>query len=80
MGKTEKELRSEIASLVKDFYEVKFTPKPFEAGKSQVRYAGRVFDEKELQSLVDSSLDFWLTSGRYSDEFEAAFSAFTGAE
>jgi CDP-6-deoxy-D-xylo-4-hexulose-3-dehydrase len=80
MARTEKELRAEIASLVKEYHGVKFAPKAFEAGKSQVRYAGRVFDEKELQSLVDSSLDFWLTSGRYSEEFEASFSAFTGAE
>jgi len=80
MARTEKELRAEIASLVKEYHGVKFAPKAFEAGKSQVRYAGRVFDEKELQSLVDASLDFWLTSGRYSEEFESAFSAFTGAE
>ena len=80
MAKSEKELRAEIAGLVKEYYGAKFAPRPFEAGKSQVRYAGRVFDEKELQSLVDSSLDFWLTSGRYSEEFEASFSAFTGAE
>lgn len=80
MARDEKELRAEIAGLVKEYYGVKFAPKAFEAGKSQVRYAGRVFDEKELQSLVDASLDFWLTSGRYSEEFEARFSAYTGAE
>ena len=80
MGKSEKDLRQEIAGLVAEYYAVKFSPKTFEPGKTPVRYAGRVFDEKELVSLVDSSLDFWLTSGRYSDEFEAAFCAFTGAE
>jgi len=80
MAKTEKELRDEISLLVKDFYNVKFAKKEFDAGKSPVRYAGRVFDEKELQALVDSSLDFWLTSGRYSDEFEAAFAEFVDAE
>lgn len=80
MAKTEKELRAEIADLVKDFYSVKFADKGFEPGKSPVHYAGRVFDEKELQCLVDSSLDFWLTSGRYSQEFEELFCEFTGAE
>ncbi len=80
MNKNDNELRTEIAELVRQYYEVKFLNKPFEAGKSQIRYAGRVFDEKELQSLVSASLDFWLTSGRYSDEFESEFSAFTGAE
>lgn len=80
MGKSEKELRAAIAELVKEYYGVKFAPKPFEAGKRPVRYAGRVFDEKELQSLVDASLDFWLTSGRYSEAFETAFCEYTGAE
>jgi len=80
VARTEKELREEIAELVKKFYEVKFSDKPFTAGATPVHYAGRVFDEKELQSLVDSSLDFWLTSGRYSQEFEELFCEFTGAE
>ncbi|MCX7027054.1 MAG: DegT/DnrJ/EryC1/StrS family aminotransferase, partial [Spirochaetes bacterium] len=80
MAKSEKELRKEISELVKEYYGVKFTQKPFEPGKSQVHYAGRVFDENELQSLVDASLDFWLTSGRYSEAFETAFSVFTGTE
>ena len=80
MSKSEKDLRKEIADLVKEYYEVKFAAKKFEPGKSVVRYAGRVFDEKELQSLVDASLDFWLTSGRFSEAFESAFCAFTGSE
>lgn len=80
MAKNEKELRAEIADLVKEFYGVKFADKPFVPGTSAVHYAGRVFDEKELQNLVDSSLDFWLTSGRYSQEFEELFCEFTGAE
>ena len=80
MEQSEKELRAEIARLVKEYYAVKFAPKPFEAGVSHVRYAGRVFDEKELQSLVDASLDFWLTSGRFSEAFESSFCDLTGAE
>lgn len=77
---TEKELREEISKKVKEYYQVKFAEQKFEAGKSPVRYAGRVFDEKEIQSLVDSSLDFWLTSGRYTDEFENAFAEFVGID
>ncbi|WP_319475415.1 lipopolysaccharide biosynthesis protein RfbH [Marispirochaeta aestuarii] len=73
MVRTEKELRSVISELVKEFYEVKFSNQHFIPGTTPVRYAGRIFDEKELQSLVDSSLDFWLTSGRYTEEFESDF-------
>ncbi|RDG29035.1 lipopolysaccharide biosynthesis protein RfbH [Oceanispirochaeta sp. M1] len=73
MSKNEKELRAEIAGLVKDFYDVKFKDEFYIPGETPVRYAGRVFDETELQALVDSSLDFWLTSGRYTDEFESEF-------
>ena len=71
--RTERELRQDISELVKEFYEVKFKDDMYIPGETPVRYAGRVFDEKELQSLVDSSLDFWLTSGRYTEEFEAEF-------
>ncbi len=80
VSETEKKLRSEIADLVKSYYEAKFKEDTFEAGKTPVRYAGRVFDEKELQALVDSSLDFWLTSGRYTEEFESEFAEYLDKE
>ena len=80
MAKTEQELRFAIKELVKEYYDIKFKNKKYEKGKTPVHYAGRVFDEKELQSLIDSSLDFWLTSGRFTDAFEAAFSSFVGVE
>jgi CDP-6-deoxy-D-xylo-4-hexulose-3-dehydrase len=80
MAKTEQELRAEIAALVKEFYNTKFAERSFLPGQTPVRYAGRVFDEKEIQASVDASLDFWLTSGRYTEAFESAFSEFTGAE
>lgn len=76
----ESELRKKISDLVKEYYEIKFKNKKFIPGKDPVRYAGRVFDEKEIQNLVDSSLDFWLTAGRYSDEFEAKFAEFVGTD
>ena len=78
--KDEKQLRSEIAKLVGEFYQEKFGKIQYIPGKSPVRYAGRVFDEKELISLVDSSLDFWLTEGRYAEEFQAQFSDFVGVD
>ncbi|MBF0460529.1 MAG: lipopolysaccharide biosynthesis protein RfbH [Magnetococcales bacterium] len=51
---------------------------PFIPGQSRIPYGGRVFDEQELIHLVDSSLDFWLTTGRYADRFEAEFAQFLG--
>lgn len=52
--------------------------KEFIAGKSRVNYAGRVFDEKEMINLVDSSLDFWLTYGDYSKKFEKKLAEYLG--
>ncbi len=80
MENKEKEIRAKISQLVKEYYDLKFVEKKFNPEKDQVRYAGRVFDEKEIQNLVDSSLDFWLTSGRYSEEFERRFSEFLNVE
>lgn len=80
MDTREKDLRDKIVSLVAEHYNVRFAGRPFIPGKTPVRYAGRVFDEKEIQSLVDAALDFWLTSGRFSDAFEAASSGFCGLE
>lgn len=80
MKKTEEQLRSQILALVKEYHDTKYQDREFVPGKTPIRYAGRVFDEKELQLLVDSSLDFWLTSGRYSEQFEAEFADFVGAE
>ncbi len=75
----EQELRKQILELTKQYYKAKFPEQKFEAEKSIVRYAGRVFDEKEIVSLVDSSLDFWLTAGRFAEEFEYEFSNMFGA-
>lgn len=53
--------------------------KPFSPG-DRISYAGRVFDEKELTTLVDSSLDFWLTTGRYAERFEREFAQYLGVQ
>jgi len=63
-------LRSQISELVAEYYSEAFPPKEFIPGESPVPVAGRVFDRSELQLLVDSSLDFWLTTGRFAEQFE----------
>ncbi len=70
-------IRAEIRALVDEYCRVAFPDRPFAAGQA-VPVAGRVFDEREVQHLVDSSLDFWLTTGRFADEFEKRFAARVG--
>src|SRR5580765_6984911 len=72
------ELRAEVLGLVRQYYEAAFPEKEFVPGKSDLPYAGRIFDAEELVSLVDSSLDFWLTTGRYATRFEKEFARFFG--
>ncbi len=74
-------LRKEILEKVKEYYNEAFNnPKDFVPGQSRVSYAGRVFDEKELITLVDSSLEFWLTSGRFTQEFEKNLASYLGVK
>jgi CDP-4-dehydro-6-deoxyglucose reductase, E1 len=58
---------------VREYHAVAFQEPEFVPGESPLRYAGRVFDDEEIVNLVDSSLDFWLTTGRYADQFEKRF-------
>lgn len=76
----EKELRQEIQKLTKEYYNEKFAKKEYILGKSRVNYAGRVFDEKEITNAVDASLDFWLTEGRFSEQFAEKISDFLDIE
>ena len=73
--------RDRIIELVKEYYksEIEAKKKPFKEG-DKISYASRVFDEKELCNLVDASLDFWLTAGRYVDRFEKEFAKFLGVK
>ena len=74
----ETDARLEILSMVKDYYyQFHAESKEFEPG-DRITYASRVFDEKEICNLVDSSLEFWLTSGRYTERFEKEFAEFLG--
>jgi len=66
-------LRARILELVAEYHSQAFAPRPFAPGVSPVPVAGRVFDAADLQALVDSSLDFWLTAGRFAERFEADF-------
>jgi CDP-4-dehydro-6-deoxyglucose reductase, E1 len=74
--KRDAQLRTEILKLVEEYYQERFAGRTFDPGTDTVHYAGRVFDADELVKLVDSSLDFFLTASRYSDQFETAFAEF----
>jgi CDP-6-deoxy-D-xylo-4-hexulose-3-dehydrase len=65
--------REEILKRVRQFAEQKWEPEPFRPGTSPVPVSGRCFDACEVAALVDSALDFWLTAGRFSHEFERRF-------
>ncbi|MDF2439903.1 MAG: CDP-4-dehydro-6-deoxyglucose reductase [Abditibacteriota bacterium] len=71
-------LRAQIAELVEEYHEAAFAERPFVPGESPVSVAGRVFDADELKHLVDASLDFWLTTGRFAAQFEQEFARFFG--
>nr|MCR4737425.1 lipopolysaccharide biosynthesis protein RfbH [Bacteroidales bacterium] len=75
-----KELRKQITALTAEYYKARFEEKEFVPGKTKVNYAGRVFDEEELQNAVNASLDFWLTEGRFSEEFSSKISEFLEVE
>ena len=68
-NKTEAQARQEILNLVEEYCDRFHQKKPYEEG-DRIPYASRVYDSHEMKNLVDSSLEFWLTSGRYTDEFE----------
>lgn len=79
---SETEAREQIKSLVAEFYHDFKKPeqeKPFSPG-DRLAYASRVYDEKEMCSLVDAALDFWLTTGRFADAFEREFAGWIGVK
>lgn len=77
----ENDAREQIKTLIAEYYhefkESKDTKTNFIPG-DRISYASRVYDEKEMQSLTDAMLDFWLTTGRFSDEFEMRFAEWIG--
>lgn len=77
---TEQEARQTIKDLVAQYYhDFKENKNPFKEG-DRITYAARVFDEKEMQALTDATLDFWLTTGRFSDMFEKEFANWLGVK
>ena len=72
---TKEQAASHIIDNVKEYYKT-FMQKPQYREGDRIPYASRVFDERELANLVDSSLEFWLTSGRYTDQFEKQFAEY----
>ncbi len=73
---SEKEAKEQILSMVAAYCDKYHNQrKPFEEGQ-RIPYASRVYDHEEMVNLVDSSLEFWLTSGRYTDQFEKAFAQY----
>jgi CDP-4-dehydro-6-deoxyglucose reductase, E1 len=69
-------LRQQILSLVDDYHDEQWSQKPFVPGETPIPVSGRVFDAEDVRYLVDASLDFWLTTGRYAAEFEREFAGF----
>ncbi len=77
-GKSEAEAREQILKEVAEYCRAYHLPKkPFEEG-DRIPYAARVYDEEEMVRLTDAALDFWLTAGRYTEEFEASLGAYLG--
>ena len=77
MGDIE-ELRQSILTSVAEYYDKAHNNRTFEPGKTTVHYAGRVYDETELQNMVSAVLDFWLTAGPYAEKFEKLLGDFIG--
>ena len=78
--KNETEAREQIKQLVTDYYhQFKENKTEFKPG-DRITYAARVFDEKEMCALTDAMLDFWLTTGRFSDQFEKEFAGWIGVK
>jgi len=75
----EQQLRQQAIQAALAYHRHAHAKKPYAPG-DRIPYAGRIFDEAEISNLIDSSLDFWLTSGRYAERFESEFSAFLGVQ
>ena len=76
--KNEKQLREQIIELTSEYFSEFHAEKPFVPGEDYVRYSGRVFDQEEGKSLINASLDFWLTAGDYAKEMEQKLAKYLG--
>jgi CDP-6-deoxy-D-xylo-4-hexulose-3-dehydrase len=73
-------LRQEILEKVAEFYTLAHAEQPFTPGETKIHYAGRVYGARELVNMVDAALDFWLTLGRFADEFVTRLAEVLGVE
>lgn len=73
-------MRQEILSLVRRYYDANWPAKEFVPGETPVPVSGKTFDAEDVAHLVDASLDFWLTTGRFAEQFEREFAAFIGVK
>lgn len=73
-------LRDQINDLVQQYADIAYAPKPFVPGQSAVPVSGKVIGAKELQLMVQASLDGWLTTGRFNEQFEARLAQFLGVK
>src|SRR3954453_13382981 len=78
MSSPAESLRKRILDLVSEYHAAAYPERSFVAGESSVPVSGRVFDAEDMCSLVDSSLDFWLTTGRFAAQFEKQFARWFG--
>jgi CDP-6-deoxy-D-xylo-4-hexulose-3-dehydrase len=76
MSETSGELREQILLLAERYFQETFRSKPFIPGESTVPVAGKVLDAADLRSLIDASLDCWLTTGRFATQFERQFARY----
>ena len=80
MSKSKEQLRAEISALVKQFAEVDQNVSGFTPGETVIPPSGKLLDHEEMQSMVDASLDAWLTTGRFNEAFEKALAEFLGVK
>lgn len=80
MEEKEIQIRKEIASLVNELAEYKYQRQEFIPGETVIPPSGKVMDVNELQNMVDSSLDGWLTSGRFNEAFENKLANYLGVK
>ena len=76
-NKTEQQAKEEILKMVAEYCDTYHNKKEYHEG-DRIPYASRVYDHAEMCNLVDSALEFWLTAGRYTDEFEKKFAEYLG--
>jgi CDP-4-dehydro-6-deoxyglucose reductase, E1 len=77
---TKDRITEQMSVLIAEHYRMNHSVQRFVPGKTPVHYAGRVFDQKEIQKAVEASLDFWLTEGRFVDEFQQSLASKIGAK